>query len=270
MSTASNQQEPSMEEILSSIRRIISDEQEEGAKPDAEDATASDAAVDEGPAAAALADEPEPVEVEAAVPEDDHDEEDEDDDVLDLTDVVAEPEASSPDEPADDDGLESALTASVDEESADEITADSDEMDIDDLDLDDVELAPIEDDEPELDETVDASAEEMSPVAEPEAEPAPMQADIVEDKPDLATKVEDSLVSDATAVASAGAMAKLAKVAAGDPNRAIANGDKTVEQFMVDLIQPMLKDWLDANLNTIVERVVEQEVKKLARRAELM
>jgi cell pole-organizing protein PopZ len=32
----------------------------------------------------------------------------------------------------------------------------------------------------------------------------------------------------------------------------------------------MLKSWLDENLPQIVERVVEQEVKKLARRAELL
>ena len=43
----------------------------------------------------------------------------------------------------------------------------------------------------------------------------------------------------------------------------------TVEQLLVDLLTPMLRDWLDQNLPAIVERVVEQEVKKLARRAEL-
>ena len=43
----------------------------------------------------------------------------------------------------------------------------------------------------------------------------------------------------------------------------------TVEQLVVDLLTPMLRDWLDQNLPGIVERVVEQEVKKLARRAEL-
>ena len=37
----------------------------------------------------------------------------------------------------------------------------------------------------------------------------------------------------------------------------------------MDLLTPMLRDWLDQNLPEIVERVVEQEVKKLARRAEL-
>ena len=44
----------------------------------------------------------------------------------------------------------------------------------------------------------------------------------------------------------------------------------TVEQLLVDLLTPMLRDWLDKNLAEVVERVVEQEVKKLARRAELM
>jgi cell pole-organizing protein PopZ len=32
----------------------------------------------------------------------------------------------------------------------------------------------------------------------------------------------------------------------------------------------MLREWLDRNLPAIVERMVEQEVKKLARRAELL
>ena len=47
-------------------------------------------------------------------------------------------------------------------------------------------------------------------------------------------------------------------------------GDLTVEKLLRDLLTPMLKDWLDQNLPAIVERVVEQEVKKLARRAELL
>jgi len=275
MSTASNQQEPSMEEILSSIRRIISDEQEEGAKTEAANPPAGDKTVDEGPAAAALADEPELADIEPTAADHDLDDDlaaaadDDEDDVLDLTDVVAEPHAKATEEIDEDDGLEAAL-ASSDADLDDSAAAEVGDIENEGLDLDDVELAPIEDDEPEPDEDADVSLEPMIADAEPEAEPAPMHANLVDDKPTLAKKVEDSLLNDATAVASAGAMAKLAKAAAGDSNRAIADGDKTIEQFMVDLVQPMLKDWLDANLNTIVERVVEQEVKKLARRAELM
>ena len=52
--------------------------------------------------------------------------------------------------------------------------------------------------------------------------------------------------------------------------RTVAAAGVTVEQLLVDLLTPMLREWLDKNLPEIVERVVEQEVKKLARRAELM
>ncbi len=37
----------------------------------------------------------------------------------------------------------------------------------------------------------------------------------------------------------------------------------TVEDLMMELMRPMLKAWLDANLPPIVERIVEREVRKL-------
>ena len=52
-------------------------------------------------------------------------------------------------------------------------------------------------------------------------------------------------------------------------SRSVGVAGISVEQLVVDLLTPMLRDWLDQNLPGIVERVVEQEVKKLARRAEL-
>ena len=81
---------------------------------------------------------------------------------------------------------------------------------------------------------------------------------------------DDTLVSAAAASASTGAFAKLTKVASSSGPAPVTGGDKTVEAFLVELLRPMLKEWLDANLETVVQRVVEQEVKKLARRAELM
>jgi cell pole-organizing protein PopZ len=69
-------------------------------------------------------------------------------------------------------------------------------------------------------------------------------------------------------MASTNAFARLARAAAPDEKQQPAGGI-TVEQLVVDLLTPMLRDWLDQNLPGIVERVVEQEVKKLARRAEL-
>jgi cell pole-organizing protein PopZ len=56
---------------------------------------------------------------------------------------------------------------------------------------------------------------------------------------------------------------------AGD-ERPASGGGRSVEELVVELLRPQLKEWLDQNLAPLVERVVEQEVKKLARRAELM
>ncbi|MEZ5866662.1 MAG: DUF2497 domain-containing protein [Geminicoccaceae bacterium] len=190
MSTDKNDQEPSMEEILSSIRRIIADDQDEeaaGAKPVADPAKAKLAKPTTGPA---------------------------DEDVLDLTQVVGsgEPKPAAP--PA--------------------LEADSAELDL------------------ELEEDDD----EPAPVAATPKPPAPRDSD-------------EGLVSAPAASASTSAFARLAKAAASsEPPKGF--GDKTVETFLTDLLKPMLKDWLDQNLEGVVERVVEQEVKKLARRAELM
>jgi len=81
----------------------------------------------------------------------------------------------------------------------------------------------------------------------------------------------ESLVSEAAASAATAAFARLARsVSRPEPGPVVPDSGKSVEVFVAELLRPMLKDWLDANLPAIVERVVEQEVKKLAKRAELL
>ena len=86
----------------------------------------------------------------------------------------------------------------------------------------------------------------------------------------MAAPSADSLISPVAASASTNAFARLAKAATPEEPRPAAVAGITVDQLVIDLLTPMLRDWLDQNLPAIVERVVEQEVKKLARRAELM
>ncbi len=38
----------------------------------------------------------------------------------------------------------------------------------------------------------------------------------------------------------------------------------TVEDLMMEAMRPMLKSWLDANLQPIVEHLVEREVRRIA------
>lgn len=262
MTVASNQQEPSMEEILSSIRRIIADEQDEseGDKTDVAehaDESAISTPVDEPPEFQQVAT---------------HDDEDEDeDDIFDLTDVVSEVAPPEPDEEPDD-GLFDAVEPAVEDlAAADEpLTSEAEnlsEPDWDDEDDDEIELAPIAEPEPEA--IMPEPEPNLTHEIMPEPVPEPTSISSVETQT-VTQQVEDTIISDVTASSSAGALAKLAKVAAGERQSQIEGGDKSVEVFMAELVRPMLKDWLDTNLNTIVERVVEQEVKKLVRRAELM
>jgi cell pole-organizing protein PopZ len=50
----------------------------------------------------------------------------------------------------------------------------------------------------------------------------------------------------------------------------VADGaGRTVEQFVEDIARPMLKEWLDEHLPAIIEQLVQKEIQKISRRAEL-
>ncbi|MEM6414120.1 MAG: DUF2497 domain-containing protein [Pseudomonadota bacterium] len=49
--------------------------------------------------------------------------------------------------------------------------------------------------------------------------------------------------------------------------RVSGQGDKTLEDIVVGLLTPLIKDWLDQNLPAIVEEKVQDEVQRIARRA---
>ncbi|MDF1586627.1 DUF2497 domain-containing protein [Marinimicrococcus flavescens] len=200
MSDRKDAQEPSMEEILSSIRRIIADDQEEPKKPAA---TPFQPAADEKAKAAAPAEE--------------------EDDVLELTEVVSKKSAETPPAPA-------------------------------------VELHPPQ------------PAAPQKPARGLQQEVGKIQPakDMPKEGPKVAAQDSEHLVSQNVANASTSALAKLTRAVAPEDRPVNGNGGKTIEQLVVELMRPMLKDWLDQNLPGIVERVVEQEVKKLARRAELL
>ena len=69
---------------------------------------------------------------------------------------------------------------------------------------------------------------------------------------------EPMLVSPQARAASARAMATLATVTV-DPNAAA----HTLDGLVREMLRPMLKEWLDANLPELVERVVAREIARL-------
>jgi hypothetical protein len=80
------------------------------------------------------------------------------------------------------------------------------------------------------------------------------------------------LMSATTASVASGAFARLSEALQRTPEaESVADSSgRTVEQFIEDIARPVLKEWLDAHLPAIVERLVQKEIQKLSRRAELI
>jgi uncharacterized protein len=71
---------------------------------------------------------------------------------------------------------------------------------------------------------------------------------------------QTALTDEATADVAAGALGKLI-------SKMEISGDNTIEGLVKEMLKPMIKEWLDANLATIVEEKVEAEVQRIARMA---
>jgi len=220
-----DQHEPSMEEILASIRRIIS-EDGEGEGGDAAKAEATPAAP-AAPAAAPAA----PPAAEAAPPAERPkrpliaDVEEDESDVLLLTEE-AEEEGAPPAPPSP---RESPLE--------------------------------LEEDEPPP-EPARREPEPLRFETEPEPEPARAAAAASETE-----SLVDRLLSDRAAAASLAAMSELVTRSHREPNiesLPMGNANQTLEDLTRELLRPILKSWLDDNLPQIVERIVREEIGRLA------
>lgn len=76
------------------------------------------------------------------------------------------------------------------------------------------------------------------------------------------------LITEETETASAAAFAALAESIAELREQNEERGGKTIEQAVKEIMRPMIKDWLDANLSGIVERLVQREIERMSRQGE--
>ena len=118
---------------------------------------------------------------------------------------------------------------------------------------------------------VDLSKEESEPESEPEAEPAAEEPAAKE--PTAEPESDDErLVSSDAADAASKPFADLARAAEPEPAPAsgptFGDSGRTVEDLVMELMRPMLREWLDDNLPTLVDRLVQKEIRHLVRRSE--
>lgn len=194
MSSASPKtNEPSMEEILASIRRIIADDQENGkgepAKP------------------AARAPEPEP-----------------EDDILDLAEV---PQPAKP-------------SLALEHEDVSFQTVEDGQIDFDAISFDDEpEPEPEPLSEPVLARPVPPP--QSPPAYEPDPEPEP--------EPLISRRTDESVGQAFNMLA----------------HTVLTQNARTLEDLVKEMLRPMLKNWLDDNLPSLVERLVRAEIERVAR-----
>ncbi len=251
--------EPTMEEILASIRRIISEDGEP-----AESETIAEPSISETSEA-----------MDVASPDTDA--------MPDMIDMGIE-------EDADDDHLLSVDDLLGHDDSLSEIEEFGDlEAEInseDPLPVEPATVPPPSDPQSQLDELMsetdeldeilelDELPEEIT--AEPELPPAPQQvekparvADTIGEHPVQAPVTETPmpvadlpratpLTDEVTATAAAGALGKLISTLN-------VKSDNTIEGLVREMLKPMIKEWLDDNLTSIVERKVEAEVQRISK-----
>jgi cell pole-organizing protein PopZ len=234
-------QEPSMEEILASIRRIIADDE---AKPDAAEKPASPAAAakPEKPAAAAPAAKPvamnniPPSTTPAAPPA-----------------AAKAPPPPPPPAPAASNSQDDidAMLAGLDEATSEaEIRPAQPESEVfeltDEMAVPDAPKPPFQTIEPDDDlEFTETAA----------AKPAPRQHAF---EPAFESPPPQQILSHSTVSAVESAFNSLA-------HTVLSNNARTLEDLVKEMLRPMLKSWLDDNLPGLVERIVKAEIERVSR-----
>ncbi|CAL77644.1 conserved hypothetical protein [Bradyrhizobium sp. ORS 278] len=240
-------QEPSMEEILASIRRIIADD--EGKPPAAEKAAAPEPAKAEKPAAAAPAPKPvmndiPPSKIAAAAPK----------------------PAPAPPPPA--------AAASNSQDDIDALLAGLDET---------TAPAAVQPAQPEPEPEVLELTDDMAvapPTPAPAPSPAPAAASFrkVDPQDDIefieSGRVNQKSASFETSFETASPRQPIMAPSTVNAvesafnalaNTVLSNNARTLEDLVKEMLRPMLKSWLDDNLPALVERIVKAEIERVSR-----
>jgi cell pole-organizing protein PopZ len=93
--------------------------------------------------------------------------------------------------------------------------------------------------------------------------------DEMEDK-DTASAKSEGIISGQTETAVTSALSGFAGalIEQGKDQEGPVGGNQTLDALVRAALEPYLKGWLDEHLETLVERVVREEIKRMARRAE--
>lgn len=127
------------------------------------------------------------------------------------------------------------------------VTPDMDDEDADILDLGAAATALID--------------EEAAAEPEPEEAPAP-KARIAPDR--IIAQIEETLTSERAAESMRRSLSDLSRISETQKPAPTPAGETTIEQLVRDMLRPLLAQWLDEHLPPMVERLVKDEISRIA------
>lgn len=130
------------------------------------------------------------------------------------------------------------------------------------------EAAPSAPAEPSIEDIMAQPVAASGPEAAPAFPPEPSIDDIFAAAPPQAEASAVDLLSQETLAASSDALAALSDNFASSASASLASqgtgiGGKTLEALMQEMLRPMLKDWLDAHLPSLVKWIVTEQIEKV-------
>ncbi|UGV26654.1 DUF2497 domain-containing protein [Rhodopseudomonas boonkerdii] len=222
-------QEPSMEEILASIRRIIADDEAKPAEP-----APAPAAPPAKPAVVTSA--PPPAPKPAPVPK--------------APEKAPEPAATNSQD--DIDAMLASFDAATPEPETSAVPSADDVFELTD------EMVIAEDPEPAFRRVEPADDLEFAEAAAANTQPPRFDPPSYEPPPHEQPVTAPQMMSPSTASAVESAFHSLA-------NTVLSNNARTLEDLVKEMLRPMLKSWLDDNLPGLVERIVKAEIERVSR-----
>ena len=108
---------------------------------------------------------------------------------------------------------------------------------------------------------------EVLPIAfPPEPPPMLMQMEPEPPSPEASRRPEAGLVAPAAAAAAMAAFGQLSRAVAQDRGAGVSRSGLSIEDVVREELRPLLKEWLDAHLPTITERLVRAEIERVMSR----
>jgi len=103
------------------------------------------------------------------------------------------------------------------------------------------------------------------------AEPPSVQTEttLKSESPPMSASISPGIASPETANAAAGSVTNLVRALTSDRSSQVFSGGPTIADLVREELRPLLKAWLDSNLPPLVERLVRAEIERVISRASI-